>query len=379
MEFKICMEEYRKESFMKNDKVFFSNGHRNLNSMIKRAKALAHSGFFVDEGDYGKVKCYVCKSSSVLMDDENNHHHESNCWYSRLYKDFSEIHEVRPFERYTHLYFEVNRLFTFKDWPITWLSPFEMARSGFYFTRNKDHAACAFCGGVIGAWEREDTAEGQHKLHFPRCKFMNKEPVGNVPISVSQILEKKRSQATIHQHPRVREAPHVTNSAETVVHFNNLQKNTEEDNVPKENGIHINNVPENIKTDTAPINQHQVLENGIKGYHSPSPSPIKRANPLFFMTSNSRVTLQPVPENIKTDTVHLNQQRMLENGINKNTVEDNVPKENGIHKNIVEDNVPIENGIYKNTVEDNVPKENGIHKNTVEDEVTLATPEVSNL
>ena len=137
-----------------------------------------------------------------------------------LYFDIASLNQQ---ENGVHnLYFEVNRLLTFKDWPITWLSPFDMARSGFYFTRNKDHAACAFCGGVIGAWEKEDTADGQHKFHFPRCKFMNKESVGNVPISVSQILEKKRSQATIHQHPRVREAPHIKNSAETVVHFNNL-------------------------------------------------------------------------------------------------------------------------------------------------------------
>ena len=186
-------EEYRKNSFGNS----------------ADAKTLARSGFFVDVADK-KVKCYVCKGELQ---------HDSECWYSKLHESFSEVHSVRPFETYDHLYLELNRLLTFQDWPITWMSPFDMARSGFYFTRNKDHVACAFCRGIVGDWERNDIADEEHKLHFPECKFMKKEPVGNVPITISQILQKH----PIRRRRRVWEQPHI-NSTETAVHFKTLHK-----------------------------------------------------------------------------------------------------------------------------------------------------------
>ena len=212
MEFNICSEQYRKHSFMKQIFIF---PKISINTLIDTVKTLAQRGFFIDDVDK-TIKCYVCKR---VMND----YHASDCWYSQLLKTCkTDIRSVRPFERYNHLNFEFNRLITFKDWPITWLSPFDMARSGFYFTRNKDWVACAFCNGIIGDWRKEDTADGEHKRLFPHCTFMNNEVVGNVPISVSQILEKNRCQATIHQQPRIRQHPHINSSAVGSVHLNNL-------------------------------------------------------------------------------------------------------------------------------------------------------------
>ena len=217
MEFEICLEQHRYESFMKR----VSGFPECANPLTDMAKTLARNGFFRDDVDM-TIKCYVCKR---VFNKNNKNHHESDCWYSQLHKKTftkTDIRAVRPFERYNHLNFEFNRLITFKDWPVTWLSPFDMARSGFYFTRNKDWVACAFCNGIIGDWQKEDTADGEHKRHFPHCEFMENKVVGNVPINISQILEKKRCQATIHQQPRISEPPHINSSVVGSVHLNKL-------------------------------------------------------------------------------------------------------------------------------------------------------------
>ena len=93
----------------------------------------------------------------------------------------------KKFFTYDSLRFERVRLETFIDWPVSWLNPEDLARDGFYFLRTKDHCACIYCRGIVGAWEVGDTARNEHKRHFPHCPFIRGNPVGNIPIEIEVV------------------------------------------------------------------------------------------------------------------------------------------------------------------------------------------------
>lgn len=69
------------------------------------------------------------------------------------------------------------------------ITPKELAEDGFFFRMKDDHCVCIFCGGIVGAWEKEDTVRGEHEKHFPRCPFIGDKPVGNIPMSLCEHLE----------------------------------------------------------------------------------------------------------------------------------------------------------------------------------------------
>ena len=100
---------------------------------------------------------------------------------------------ARPerFKSNLFLNYERSRLETFRDWPRSYLlDPKELAANGFYYFKKFDHCACVFCGKIIGAWEKGDTAVGEHERHSPECEFVRGLPVGNVPIAHSDILDR---------------------------------------------------------------------------------------------------------------------------------------------------------------------------------------------
>lgn len=88
------------------------------------------------------------------------------------------------------LWYEEERLATFIDWPVPFISSRELAQEGFYYLRTKDHCACAFCRGIIGAWEEGDTPRGEHKRHFPHCPFVQGKVTPNVPLKQGNILSR---------------------------------------------------------------------------------------------------------------------------------------------------------------------------------------------
>lgn len=67
-------------------------------------------------------------------------------------------------------YMEENRLNTFKDWRVTFLSPTIMARAGFYYIGRGDEVRCAFCKVEIMNWKEGDDPEQEHDRWAPHCK-----------------------------------------------------------------------------------------------------------------------------------------------------------------------------------------------------------------
>ncbi|XP_046558126.1 baculoviral IAP repeat-containing protein 3-like [Haliotis rubra] len=79
--------------------------------------------------------------------------------------------------------YERNRRETFKTWP-AWSCqrPECLAKAGFYYTKISDRVQCPFCFGVLKKWETWDEPMSEHRRHFPHCKFIQGEDVGNVPL-----------------------------------------------------------------------------------------------------------------------------------------------------------------------------------------------------
>lgn len=61
------------------------------------------------------------------------------------------------------------RLATFKNWPITYVSPVALAKAGFYYYNQSDRVTCAWCHGVIAKWEEGDNPFTEHEKFFPNC------------------------------------------------------------------------------------------------------------------------------------------------------------------------------------------------------------------
>nr|AKZ42362.1 baculoviral IAP repeat-containing protein 2 [Castor fiber] len=67
---------------------------------------------------------------------------------------------------------EEARLLTYNIWPLSFLSPLELARAGFYYIGPGDRVACFACGGKLSNWEPKDDAMSEHRRHFPSCPFL---------------------------------------------------------------------------------------------------------------------------------------------------------------------------------------------------------------
>ncbi|XP_076782239.1 baculoviral IAP repeat-containing protein 3 isoform X2 [Arvicanthis niloticus] len=67
---------------------------------------------------------------------------------------------------------EKARLLTYQTWPLSFLSPAELAKAGFYYIGPGDRVACFACDGKLSNWERKDDAMSEHQRHFPSCPFL---------------------------------------------------------------------------------------------------------------------------------------------------------------------------------------------------------------
>nr|BDT61659.1 MAG: baculoviral IAP repeat-containing protein [Marsupenaeus japonicus endogenous nimavirus] len=184
----------------------------NLNP-IKRpypidTRLLAKAGFIYTDND---VKCFLCHlkldmKNIIGSEDIIKIHKKKSpgCSFAQSLYGFENIQKFKkkPISKVSHrdwayysykegiigLIYERKRLESFIEWPINWLSPSNLAADGFYYTRIKDHVACAFCRVNIGEFEKCDTINTireKHKHKSPNCPFINGHKTDNVPIFLS--------------------------------------------------------------------------------------------------------------------------------------------------------------------------------------------------
>ncbi|XP_018612137.1 baculoviral IAP repeat-containing protein 7 [Scleropages formosus] len=75
---------------------------------------------------------------------------------------------------------EEERFRTFQNWPSDApVTAMDLAKAGFYFLGPGDKVQCFCCGGVLRYWVHGDSPLGEHKRHFPTCRFVLGRDVGN--------------------------------------------------------------------------------------------------------------------------------------------------------------------------------------------------------
>ncbi|KAM8821248.1 baculoviral IAP repeat-containing protein 2 [Eudromia elegans] len=79
------------------------------------------------------------------------------------------------------------RLRTFHSWPLTFLSPTDLAKAGFYYLGTADKVACFTCGGQLSNWEPKDNALSEHQRHFPSCPFVENLSREQLSFNVSNV------------------------------------------------------------------------------------------------------------------------------------------------------------------------------------------------
>ena len=140
-----------------------------------------------------KASDLVTSSNSDSSAPSSSTNDTNNVSSSRYNQEHQQLVPNRPveckgFNSFDSLRYERERLATFIDWPVKWLSPECLAKEGFYYLRDCDHCSCVFCRGVVGSWETGDIPSREHVRHFPRCPFIRNQPVGNIPITQGDLL-----------------------------------------------------------------------------------------------------------------------------------------------------------------------------------------------
>ncbi|XP_072259072.1 baculoviral IAP repeat-containing protein 2 [Pyxicephalus adspersus] len=103
---------------------------------------------------------------------------------SRSVEDMSHL---RSNDDNNYMYTEEARLRTFTNWPVTFLSPSDLAKAGFYYVGPGDKVACFACDGKLNNWEPNDNALAEHRRHFPDCSFVSASAKPSLRSNVSNV------------------------------------------------------------------------------------------------------------------------------------------------------------------------------------------------
>lgn len=85
---------------------------------------------------------------------------------------------------------EENRLKTFDtNWPLTFISPRILAKTGFYYLGPHDQVKCYFCKVEISSWESGDNEVSEHSRWSPNCPLLRRRETANVPLEPTTELD----------------------------------------------------------------------------------------------------------------------------------------------------------------------------------------------
>lgn len=160
---------------------------------------------------------------------------------------------------------ENNRLQTFitGNWPVSFISPSDLAKAGFYYVFESDRVRCTFCNVVVMEWEPTDSPMTEHLKHSPRCPFILGYDVGNVPIGEDPVRSCKITGGTdtcgIHcRQRRPIDLPNIHNTHSIPLYFS-----------MKELGINPHRGPKNT--------DYVLVESRLRSFNEkfPKDSPVK--------------------------------------------------------------------------------------------------------
>lgn len=79
-------------------------------------------------------------------------------------------------------YRESERLKSFEEWPIPYISPRKLAKAGLFFLNNSDIVRCAFCNIDLDHWMEGDDPMADHERWSPSCPFVTGKDDKNISI-----------------------------------------------------------------------------------------------------------------------------------------------------------------------------------------------------
>ncbi|PIK44269.1 baculoviral IAP repeat-containing protein 2 [Apostichopus japonicus] len=93
-----------------------------------------------------------------------------------------------PSEAKSYFMKEINRLLSFKIWPISsHVDRFDLAAAGFYCVNESNGTVqCFACFGRLSEWKAGDRPKSEHLRLFPSCPFILGRPTGNVPLTPTE-------------------------------------------------------------------------------------------------------------------------------------------------------------------------------------------------
>ena len=129
-------------------------------------------------------------------------------------------------------HFEDFRLKSFKLWPkMAVVKPEILAENGFYFLKTNDEVVCVYCYIILGNWNWTDIVPMRHRAESPKCPFIGNYITGNIPRTVSQLLQSLSDSPDSHLIPfpnsmHSQKPPYyqATPHCQTLVSFESRQK-----------------------------------------------------------------------------------------------------------------------------------------------------------
>lgn len=83
--------------------------------------------------------------------------------------------------------FEQMRLDSYREWPVDYIAPRDLAGEGFYYTGEADRVTCFCCGLTLSKWMRDDDPKTEHLKWRETCRFFSRRECGNVPLGADPL------------------------------------------------------------------------------------------------------------------------------------------------------------------------------------------------
>ncbi|XP_066916498.1 E3 ubiquitin-protein ligase XIAP-like [Clytia hemisphaerica] len=151
-----------------------------------------------------------------------------------------------------------------KHWP----SPEQLSSKGFYYDAKRKVTCCFCCGATVETWESSSQdVDQKHKSMSPNCRFLNKEPCGNVLLN--EDMEEFRDERKLFDALSInKEAENKRNAIDPYVAFPNQRQESYQNNAHQQY-----QPPRYLGGQYAPTHTPTIRPNG---YVDPPKSPMKK-------------------------------------------------------------------------------------------------------
>lgn len=115
-----------------------------------------------------KTICFQC-GGGLAWDEHDDPFVEHARWFPEC--RYIKSHKQRKPASIEHLNFslESDRLKSFENWPISFISKNELALAGFIYTQIEDRVRCYYCNVDLSNWKIGDDPFREHLKHSPNC------------------------------------------------------------------------------------------------------------------------------------------------------------------------------------------------------------------